>query len=581
MSPTSSHTATATKTPPSLLDISFVKNGSVPHSASVQTRLDDVAETIALQSIDDTLADLVSLGTAAQKDAIAAALGPTGDNKNMHKVPGCTAAVYITVALKPGASSTGGPTPVVTGTADALLSAGLVSLVSQLVTDAPIDEVLALNPDEVTSQLGLNVLLSRGRNDGVASIVRTVQSALRVLLEGKESTDGSGDFVPPVEVAASKEEAGSNKKVKEEVALLLSGGVDSSVALRLLLEQGHAVRAFYLKIWLEDEIADGLGGSCPWEEDFEVCKRVCEQAGVPLEALSLQSEYKDRVLAYTIEESKLGRTPNPDVMCNSQVKFGCFYDAIKDRGFNYIATGHYARTEIVDGLVSLKRGVDTVKDQSYFLAKLGQEQLKRALFPIGHLTKSEVRKLANKYSLPNSDRPDSQGLCFLGKVKFDSFIQSYLGTSPGPVIDAKNGDLIGQHKGLWFHTVGQRKGVGEVVDAKKGNMGPWYVVEKRVGDNALILSNDHDAESNDARRRTMELRDVTWLDGIKSRARAGRYIVKTRHGPELAGGELLMERGASEGRVVLDGRDRVGLAPGQFVVFYDAAEACLGSGVIK
>jgi tRNA-specific 2-thiouridylase len=290
-------------------------------------------------------------------------------------------------------------------------------------------------------------------------MVRVVQGQIQSLLTDEPSSA----------LATAKINSNSGKPT---VAMLLSGGVDSSVALNLLHSQGYSVTAFYLKIWLEDELAHL--GQCPWEDDYDMCIQVCNQAGVPLESISLQQEYKETVISYTVAAAQRGRTPNPDIMCNSRVKFGCFYDAIEGRGFDYVASGHYAQLIADDnGAKQLLRAPDAVKDQSYFLCALKQEQLQRVLFPIGHLEKHEVRQLAQDYDLPNKNRPDSQGLCFLGKVKFDEFLAAYLGESPGDIIDARTGGKIGRHNGVWYHTVGQRKGIGKVLDPKATAKGPW------------------------------------------------------------------------------------------------------------
>src|SRR4030067_2342068 len=211
-------------------------------------------------------------------------------------------------------------------------------------------------------------------------------------------------------------------------AILLSGGVDSSVALRLLKDEGHQITAFYLKIWLQDEFS--FLGECPWEEDLKYARGVCEQANVPLEVIPLQTEYWDNVVSYTIEEIKEGRTPNPDIFCNSLIKFGQFYDKI-DSSFEKVASGHYARVEKSNIRYQLKKSPDPVKDQTYFLAYLTQDQLSRAYFPIGIYKKEEVRKLALKFDLPNKERKDSQGICFLGQIKFNDFIKHHLGEKKG------------------------------------------------------------------------------------------------------------------------------------------------------
>ena len=244
---------------------------------------------------------------------------------------------------------------------------------------------------------------------------------------------------------------------KMKVAVLVSGGVDSSVALQLLKSQGYDVTAFYLKIWLEDELS--YLGDCPWENDLSFVKQVCEQLDVPLEVVSLQKEYKDEVVAYTIAEVKAGRTPNPDILCNQRIKFGLFLDKI-DPSFEKIASGHYAQVCVKDGIVELLQSPDPIKDQTYFLSHLSQQQLKRVMFPIGHMQKSELRALAHEFNLPNKDRKDSQGICFLGKFKFSDFIRHHLGMQTGKMIESETGTVMGNHDGFWFYTIGQRQGLG-------------------------------------------------------------------------------------------------------------------------
>ena len=202
------------------------------------------------------------------------------------------------------------------------------------------------------------------------------------------------------------------------IAVLVSGGVDSSVALRLLQDQGHTVTAFYLKIWLEDELS--FLGDCPWEQDLAYVRQVCEQADVPLHVISLQKEYWDIVVSYVIAEVKAGRTPNPDILCNSRIKFGAFLDKIGDE-FDAIASGHYAAIKEISGKKLLYAAPDAIKDQTYFLSHLNSAQLNKVLFPLGNFNKAEVRELAQKYDLPNKERKDSQGICFLGKLKYDEF----------------------------------------------------------------------------------------------------------------------------------------------------------------
>ncbi|PYM10217.1 MAG: tRNA 2-thiouridine(34) synthase MnmA, partial [Verrucomicrobia bacterium] len=232
-----------------------------------------------------------------------------------------------------------------------------------------------------------------------------------------------------------------------KIAVLLSGGVDSSVALRLVKQAGNRdVTAFYLKIWLEDELA--YLGNCPWEEDLKYARTVCEQAGVPLKVVSLQTEYQERVVADAVEELRAGRTPSPDIWCNQRIKFGLFFEKIEG-GFDRIVSGHYAQVEERGDVCLLKRSPDPVKDQTYFLCALHQKQLRRLWFPIGHLHKDEVRQLAREYDLPNRDRKDSQGICFLGKIRYPEFVRHHLGERAGELVELETGRTLAEHRGFW------------------------------------------------------------------------------------------------------------------------------------
>lgn len=344
-----------------------------------------------------------------------------------------------------------------------------------------------------------------------------------------------------------------------KIAVLVSGGVDSSVALQLLKEQGHDITAFYLKIWLEKDLA--FLGDCPWEEDLSYVKAVCEQLDVPLEIISLQQEYWDQIVSYTISEVKAGRTPNPDVLCNQRIKFGVFYDKIDD-SFEKVATGHYARVE--NGV--LKTTDDPIKDQTYFLAHLTQKQLSRALFPIGNLTKSKVRELAKEYNLPTRDRKDSQGICFLGEIKFSEFIKYHLGVQFGDIVEFETGDILGQHEGFWYHTIGQRKGLGL-------GGGPWYVVSKDTKKNIVYVSRRYD--ELDKGRDKFKVAQFNWISGHWPDIENLR--VKIRHGEQSYGCKI-EKTGADSALVTLDSHDQ-GIAAGQFAAFYDD-DICLGCGVI-
>lgn len=352
------------------------------------------------------------------------------------------------------------------------------------------------------------------------------------------------------------------------IAVLLSGGVDSSVALRLLHEQGHSVTAFYLKIWLEDELA--FLGDCPWEDDLSYARAVCDQLGIELKVVSLQKEYWDHVVSYVVDEIKVGRTPNPDVFCNKRIKFGMFLSYLEREHaghFDKIASGHYAQAVSNGDLVQLKQAPDVIKDQTYFLSYLDQVQLQKLTFPIGHLEKHEVRALAEQFDLPNKDRKDSQGICFLGKLKFSDFIKQYLGERQGQMIEAETGTVMGTHNGFWFYTIGQRQGLGLAG-------GPWYVVSKDPKQNIVYISRSYHAE--DKQRDTFIVHNVQWI----ANACPDKTVlsVKMRHGAHKHACSVTY---LDDGRVMvkLASRDQ-GIAAGQFAVFYDGA-ICLGAGMIE
>ncbi|MBI2418543.1 MAG: tRNA 2-thiouridine(34) synthase MnmA [Ignavibacteriales bacterium] len=348
-----------------------------------------------------------------------------------------------------------------------------------------------------------------------------------------------------------------------KIAVLLSGGVDSSVALRLLQEQGHDITAFYLKIWLQDEFS--FLGDCPWEEDLEFARAVCSQANVPLEVLPLQDEYWSKVVSYTIREIKAGRTPNPDMFCNSLIKFGAFVDKV-DSSYEKIASGHYAVSEIINGDVFLKRSPDPVKDQTYFLAYLTKEQLARTCFPIGIYNKPEVRQLAEEFNLPNMSRKDSQGICFLGKISFRNFIKYHLGEVKGDIVDIHNNKKMGEHAGYYYYTIGQRQGLGL-------SGGPWYVVRKDVVNNIIYISNS--TEMIDQTISEFFVGNINW---INRQPEPGEPLtVKIRHGVGFFNCSF-EAAGYNSGLVRFAGSDK-GIAEGQFAVFY-AGEYCLGGGII-
>ncbi|QQS21176.1 MAG: tRNA 2-thiouridine(34) synthase MnmA [Candidatus Moraniibacteriota bacterium] len=350
-----------------------------------------------------------------------------------------------------------------------------------------------------------------------------------------------------------------------KVAALVSGGVDSSVSLALLKNAGYDVRAFYLKIWLQNDLS--FLGECPWEDDLRDVRAVCELLAVPLQVVSFQKEYWSSVVSYVLEETRAGRTPNPDMLCNARVKFGAFWNFIESKQFQWIGTGHYAQTKLVRGKTKLLVSPDLVKDQTYFLSQLSPTQISRALFPIGKYEKSEVRKLAREFSLPNAERKDSQGICFLGKIRFDEFLKHSLGVKRGDLIEYETGKKVGEHEGFWYFTVGQRKGI-------KLSGGPWFVVSKDIKKNIVFISNAWRGAQGS--RDSFVARAVKWVSGSPPRKR--RMEVKIRHGALRIPCRIRAE-GASVWTVTLPHKE-AGVAPGQFAVFYDGNE-CLGGGRIE
>ncbi|KAK7257848.1 hypothetical protein RIF29_32115 [Crotalaria pallida] len=359
------------------------------------------------------------------------------------------------------------------------------------------------------------------------------------------------------------------------VAVLLSGGVDSSVALRLLHAAGHSCTAFYLKIWFQEDF-ENFWSQCPWEDDLNHARGVCNQVDVPLEVVHLTDEYWNNVVSYIIEEYRCGRTPNPDVLCNTRIKFGAFLDAISGMGFDYVASGHYANvihpsSDQTDQPSVLELSQDMVKDQTYFLSHLSQSQLKRLLFPLGCIPKDEVRRLASKFDLPNKDRKDSQGICFLGKIRFSDFVAQHIGEKEGIMLEAETGDFLGIQRGFWFYTIGQRQGL-------RLPGGPWYVVEKDVKNNVVFVSRNY--FSFDKRRRLFRVGSFKWLSGLPP-SQTSQLQCKVRHGPGFYNCSLEMEveDGIGETAVVRISEDDQGLAAGQFAAFYEG-RTCIGSGVI-
>lgn len=349
----------------------------------------------------------------------------------------------------------------------------------------------------------------------------------------------------------------------KKIAVLLSGGVDSSVVLYELVQQGLHPDCFYIKIGPEQEEE----WDCSSEEDLEMATAVAHRFGCKLEVIDCHKEYWDQVTKYTMDKVKAGFTPNPDVMCNRLIKFGAFHDK-KGKDYDLIATGHYAQTEIINGKKWLVTSPDPVKDQTDFLAQIYDWQLKKAIFPIGHFQKDEVRVIAEREHLINAKRKDSQGICFLGKINYNDYIRKYLGENIGEVLELQTNKRIGQHKGLWFYTIGQRHGLGF-------GGGPWFVVKKDVSNNILYVSKGYEPSS--AFKSEFGVSDFHFLT---EEVDLSNVTFKIRHTPEFH--KARMEK-------INDNEYRLysecpihGVAPGQFCVVYDEEpHRCIGSGEIS
>jgi len=350
------------------------------------------------------------------------------------------------------------------------------------------------------------------------------------------------------------------------IATLLSGGVDSSVVVHLLKEAGYTPSLFYIKIGMDD---DELL-HCSSEEDIEMASLIARKYGCTLDVIDLHKDYWDNVVAYTIDKVKKGLTPNPDVMCNKLIKFGVFEQRV-GKDFDKTATGHYATTTERNGKVYLTTAKDPVKDQTDFLAQIDYLQVSKLMFPIGHLMKSEVRTIAEVAGLPSAKRQDSQGICFLGKVNYNDFIRRYLGEKAGPIIELETGRIVGKHNGYWFHTVGQRKGLGL-------SGGPWYVIRKDIEANVVYVSKGYEVETqygNEFSMRDFHFITDNPFEGISNEI---DVTFKIRHTPEFTKGKIIR---ISDGYHLVSDQKLQGIAPGQFGVIYDAESTiCIGSGEI-
>lgn len=349
------------------------------------------------------------------------------------------------------------------------------------------------------------------------------------------------------------------------IATLLSGGVDSSVVVHLLKEAGYTPTLFYIKIGMDD---DELL-HCTSEEDIEMASLIARKYGCQLEVVDLHKDYWDNVVAYTIEKVKLGLTPNPDVMCNKLIKFGVFEQRV-GKFFDKTATGHYATTTEINGKTYLSTAKDPLKDQTDFLAQINSLQVSKLMFPVGSFMKNDVRQIAQHANLPSAKRSDSQGICFLGKVNYNDFIRRYLGEKEGPIVELETGRILGKHKGYWFHTVGQRKGLGL-------SGGPWYVIKKDVPGNIVYASRGFNVDTQYGNEFSM--RDFHFITENPWHNTAEMDVTfKIRHTPEFTQGKIIRQ---GDGFRMKSAEKLQGIAPGQFGVVYDAqSRICIGSGEI-
>ena len=355
--------------------------------------------------------------------------------------------------------------------------------------------------------------------------------------------------------------------IKEiNIATLISGGVDSAVVVHLLCEQGYKPDLFYIKIGMEGD--ENL--TCTAEEDIELCTATARKYGLKLNIIDLHRPYWDNVVAYTIDKVKNGLTPNPDVMCNKLIKFGCFEQEV---GYLYdkTATGHYARILEKEGKIWLGTAQDTVKDQTDFLAQIDYMQVSKLMFPLGGLMKNEVRDIARTANLPSAQRKDSLGICVLGKINYNDFLRRFLGEKEGAIIELETGKRIGTHKGYWFHTIGQRKGMGL-------SGGPWFVIRKDIDENIIYVSRGYDTEKQYGT--DFALRDFHFItDDLWKEESSVDIAFKIRHTEPFAKGTLMRENGLFR----IHSQEPIqGIAPGQFGVLYDKnAKICVGSGEIN
>lgn len=354
------------------------------------------------------------------------------------------------------------------------------------------------------------------------------------------------------------------KPKKLNVCVALSGGVDSAVAAALLKEQGYIVTGMFMKNWSGDDF--GVNSDCPWEQDQKDAEAVCKILDIPFRSVNFEKEYRQSVIEYFFGEYSRGRTPNPDVMCNKEIKFKAFLEKAEMLGADMIATGHYARLKKSGDLFELHKGIDHNKDQSYFLHRLDQHQLSKTLFPLGDLTKPEVRKFATKFKLPNAKKKDSQGICFIGKINVSQFLRENIQIKPGKIVDIDSGKTVGEHDGIMFYTIGQRHGMGIGGSGK-----PYFVVEKDLRENILYVG----LGENHPRlyKNEVSFTSTHFISGkIPSDSNIAASI-RYRHKSEE--GELILNKNLFKFKL-----PQKAPSAGQSIVFY-SNDLCLGGAIIE